>query len=269
MTNEKAVLGNLIHQHEDHEGQICIYENNGLRYLTFGNQTEQSCLSLPKPHRLEHAYTQAMMLSLLFKADIRSTLLLGLGGGGLARALRYYRDKLKIDAVEYRQAVIDLAAEVFYLPDDSAFHAHCNDAFRFVATTDKSYDLIFSDLYLPDGMDRVQIKTEFLQNCKDGLNQNGILIVNLWSFDFQQTLKAQQRLLEAFDNQVLSFHVPGGNDIAFAFNNEMPNLEKKSFFVAAQQLGVSLDIPLQALARSFWTNNAQKLHLNRINQLHR
>ncbi len=264
MSDPTSPLGNLIHQLEDNEGLISIYEKYNLRYLTFGNQTEQSCLTLDKPHRLEHAYTQAMMLSLLFKTDIRSALLLGLGGGGLARALRHFRTRLKIDAIEYRQSVIDIAIRFFDLPNDSAFNAICDNAYNYITSTQNQYDLIFSDLYLPKGMDEIQLNDDFLTNCRDSLSDNGVLVVNLWSNDFLQSRLAQEALKRAFGNNVLSFHVQGGNDIAFAFKNNLPNLEKKSFFAAAQQMALKLDIPLQRMARSFWTNNAQKLHMNRL-----
>ena len=264
MTDRPSPLGNLIHQLEDNEGLISIYEKHNLRYLTFGNQTEQSCLTLDKPHRLEHAYTQAMMLSLLFKDDIRSALLLGLGGGSLARALRHFRARLKIDAIEYRQSVIDIAMRFFDLPNDSAFNALCDNAYDYISSTQKQYDLIFSDLYLPKGMDEVQLNDEFLKTCRHRLSENGVLIVNLWSYDFQQSRLAQEALKRAFGENVLSFHVQGGNDIAFAFKSKLPNLEKKSFFAASQQMALRLDIPLQRMARSFWVNNAQKLHLSRL-----
>jgi spermidine synthase len=259
MTNCPSPLGNLIAQHEDDEGLITIYQKHNLRYLTFGNHTEQSCLTIDRPYRLEHVYTQAMMLSLLLKKDIRSVLLLGLGGGSLARALRHSRDKLKIDAIEYRQSVIDMAKRYFDLPDDPAFNILCKDARQYIESTAKSFDLIFADLYLPEGMDEAQLNDEFLGNCSQCLEGNGILVINFWSNDFHQTLLGQQALSRVFGDRVLNSHVHGGNNIAFAFRDDIPDLEKKSFFQAAQQLGLKLDIPLQRLARNFWQQNAVAL----------
>jgi hypothetical protein len=37
-------------------------------------------------------------------------------------------------------------------------------------------------------------------------------------------------------------------------------------FAQAQNLGNQLDIPLQALARNFWRQNAQPLKIGRFNQ---
>jgi spermidine synthase len=263
MTNPASPLGNLVHQHEDEEGPIAIYQNHNLRYLTFGNSTEQSCLMIDKPHRLEHAYTQAMMLGLLFKKDIRSALLLGLGGGSLARALRHFRQKLKIDAIEYRQSVIDIAKQYFDLPDDAGFNVCCDDASQYIKSTEKFYDLIFADLYLPDGMDEAQLKDSFLEQCQQQLVDNGILVINFWSNDFQQTLLRQQALKRIFDDRILNLQVHGGNTITFAFKNKLPAFNKKVLFADAQQLGLKLDIPLQRLARSFWMLNAAVLQTGR------
>ncbi len=263
MTNRPSQLGELIYQQEDAEGLITIYQSHNLRYLTFGNQTEQSCITLDQPYRLEHVYTQAMMLSLIFRNDVRSALLLGLGGGSLAKALRHARPRLKIDAVEYRQLVIDMAARFFDLPDDEYFNVYCEDARYFINSTNASYDLIFADLYLADGMDEIQLSDAFLEHCQQRLTENGILVVNFWSNDFLQSRLGQEALSRAFGNNVLNLHVHGGNNIAFAFNSNYPDLNKKTFFEDAQQLGLKLNIPLQKLARNFWQQNVQALQINR------
>lgn len=263
MTNSPSPLGKLLHQEEDEVGPINIYQNQHLRYLTFGNQTEQSCLVLDRPHRLEHAYTQAMMLSLLMKKDSRQVLLLGLGGGSLARALRHCRPKMSIDAIEYRQAVIDLARRYFALPDDRHFSVFCDDARHYIGRHSKTHDLIFMDLYLPQGMDNAQLDNDFLNQCQQNLNDNGVLVFNFWSNDFQRTLRRQQTLKTVFDERTLSLQVPGGNTIIFAFKDAMPAhlKNKNALFKDAQALGTKLDIPLQQVARSLWQQNAQVLKL--------
>jgi len=199
----------------------------------------------------------------LFKKDIRAVLLLGLGGGSLARALRHFREKLKIDAVEYRQSVIDIAKQYFDLPDDPGFNAFCDEASRYIQSTEKLYDLIFTDLYLPDGMDETQLNDMYLNQCRQHLTDNGILVINFWSNDFKQTLQRQQALKQAFGDEVLNVQVLGGNTISFAFKDAMPHLNRKNFFEDAVQLGMKLDIPLQMLARNLWQLNATALQVSR------
>lgn len=263
MSVNSSPPGSLIHQVEDEIGPISVHQNQNLLYLSFGNKTEQSCLTIDQPHRLEHAYTQAMMLSLLMKQDMRSVLILGLGGGSLVRALRHFRQKLKIDAIEYRQAVIDVARQYFALPEDHALNIICDDAGHYIKATAQRYDLIFTDLYLPEGMDQLQLSQQYLEHCKAHLMDDGLVIVNFWSHDFKQTLQRQQALEQVFGKQVLNTQVPGGNTITFAFNDAIPRLNKKDFTAAAQKLGQQLEIPLQNLARGFWQMNAAALQMSR------
>jgi spermidine synthase len=58
---------------------IDIREEAGIRYLHFGTDWVQGAMRLSKPHRLELAYTQAMLAFLLFRPAPRNVLIIGLG----------------------------------------------------------------------------------------------------------------------------------------------------------------------------------------------
>ena len=263
MTANLKPLGELIHRQEDDEGAITVYQDHNLRYLTFGNFVEQSCLALNRPFRLEHAYTQAMMLSLLLKDDIRSALLLGLGGGSLARALHHVYPKLRVNAVEYRQAIIDIARQFFELEDKKNLKLHCQDAQHYLDGNDSRHDLIFADLYLPDGVHEAQLKVDFFAQCRQRLAERGVLVVNQWSSEFRLTKLSQAAICQVFNEQFINLHVKGGNNIVFAFNGNFPDLQRKSFLEAAQKLGMKLDIPLQNLSRNLWQQNAEAIEIRR------
>ncbi|MGD2119876.1 MAG: class I SAM-dependent methyltransferase [Chromatiales bacterium] len=257
-------LGDLLYQTRDEIGPISVYQRKSRRFLTFGNGVEQSCCDLEHPARLEHVYTQAMMLALLLQPDTSSALLLGLGGGSLARALRAVRLQLQIHAVEYRQAVIDVARDFFALHDDRYLQLHCDDAQHYVNSDARQYDLLFADLYLADSVHQAQQDAGFLSACRQRLSDHGVLLMNSWSSEFRDSVKAQRALQQAFGEQVIFFHVQGGNVIAFAFNGSMPDLRRNDFFGQAQQLGLRLGIPLQKLARNFWRQNSEPLQLGRF-----
>lgn len=256
-------LGELIYELHDDEGVITVYQKNNLRYLTFGNKVEQSCLTINKPYRLEHVYTQAMMLGLLLKDDIRSALVLGLGGGSLVRALHHVFPRMKIQAVEYRQSVIDLAIRYFELDQTYPLKLYCDEADHFLKNSDQYFDLIFADLYLADDVHETQLTRVFYELCKERLNEGGLLLINQWGGDFHRVKLSHSALDKVFEDNVLYLSVKGGNNIVFAFNGELPDLNRKKFFEAAQQLGVKLDIPLQKLSRNFWQQNAQALQIKR------
>jgi len=264
MTSGTDQLGELIASREDQHGCVSVYQRGRQRFLTFGNAVEQSCLNLERPYQLEHVYTQAMMLALLFKPDAASALVLGLGGGSLVRALQHVRPSMCIDAVEYRQAVIDAAHEFFELRDNGRLQLHCADAETFVQSDRQQHDLLMLDLYLAAGAHPAQSDSAFLGYCKQRLGENGILMANHWCSEYRDSQAAQAALRETFDDAVLYLQVQGGNTIAFAFAGALPRINPKNLFAQAQALGNQLGIPLQALARNFWRQNAQPLKIGRF-----
>ncbi|MEJ2322236.1 MAG: hypothetical protein P8Z31_07830 [Gammaproteobacteria bacterium] len=221
-------------------------------------------MHLARPWQLEHAYTQGMMLGLLLHKDIRSALVLGLGGGSIVRALRHARPKLRIDAVDYRMAVIRLAQDYFELAPDSALRLHCDEAERFIEHDRSNHDLIFTDLYLAQGAHEAQQSTAFLASCRERLSEKGVLMINRWRGTQQESDIARQAISDAFGDRVLNLHIDGGNQISFCFNGELPMIDHRRFFADAQKLGLQLGIPLQRLARSFWRQNAAVLQLRRF-----
>ena len=257
-------LGRLIHRRTDAEGEIHVYQDAQFRYLTFGNAVEQSCLDLANPLRLEHVYTQAMMLALLLVEDARRLLLLGLGGASLARALRAAGRGLRIIGVERRAAVIEVAGAHFLLPDDGRFLVVCSDAEAYLRQPGEAFDLVFADLYHAEGMFPGQATEAFLSACRERLSDSGTLVVNRWASEYQAHRSASEALAVVFDDQVLSLYVQGGNIIDFAFRSELPVLRRDVFFAAAQSLGLRLAIPLQRHARNLWRQNAETLGVGRF-----
>jgi spermidine synthase len=221
-------------------------------------------MNLASPARLEYAYTQAMLLPLLFDGDPRRLLLLGTGGGSLARALRATDRGFSILGIDRREAVLDAARAFFHLPKDRRFATLCQDAEDFLQQHAEPHDLIFADLYLAEGMYPGQVADDFLRLCRERLADGGALVVNQWASEFQSSRAAFNALNDAFDGQVLHLHVQGGNIIAFAFRDHLPDLRRDRLFAGAQALGRRLDIPLQRHARNLWRQNAELLGAGRF-----
>jgi len=255
--------GQEIFRQEDDQGQVVVYRQGTRLILTLGSRAEQSMVNLQDPSRLEHAYTQAMALALLFVAQTRDALLLGLGGGALVPALRAQCPAARIHGVEQRAAVIQAALACFGLTDDPLLTLTEADANRFVRDCSSPMDLIFADLYGPDGMDACQTGQAFLGQCRDLLTPDGVFVANLWGSEYRISATANQQLRDAFDGRVLFNHVQGGNIIAYGFAGALPRLDPKRFFQQAQRLGLAMRIPLQKSARNLWRQNAQVLKMGR------
>lgn len=257
-------LGDLVYRTTDADGEIHVYEDRRFRYLTFGNAVEQSCFDPVNPAQLQHVYTQAMMLALLLHPEPRDVVLLGLGGGSLARAMRAADRRLRILGVERRAAVIDVAKRYFDLPKGARFGVICAEADVFLEGDSGGRDLILADLYLAEGMHPRQLATDFLALCRARLSESGVLVVNQWASEYQRNRQALGALHEVFEGRLIQLHVQGGNILTFGFNGGLPTLRRDDFFADAQALGLRLGVPLQRQARNLWRQNAEVLGVGRF-----
>ena len=64
---------------------LVISEERGVRHLHVGGEAIQSAMRLEDPWALELDYTRCMMAFRLFHAEPRRALMIGLGGGSLAK----------------------------------------------------------------------------------------------------------------------------------------------------------------------------------------
>lgn len=204
------------------DGIIEISDDGDVRSLYFGNNAKQSSMLLSTPTQLLLSYTEAMMLSLIFHSNPRSCLIIGLGGGSIAKYLHHHLPELVIDAIEIRHDVAMLAHDYFSLPRTKQISIIIGDAFEYLNQEDcPTYDLIFVDAFNHDGM-AGEVKTDqFFGRCRQQLSKQGVLAVNLWASKQDQFPQTMAAIENSFDDTVLSLPVPDkGNIIAFAANHQ-------------------------------------------------
>lgn len=249
--------GQLLHRCRDEWGELSVHQDADRRTLCFGNRIEQSCIDIHQPARLCHHYTQVMMLGFLLAPATAHCTLLGLGAGALAQAVLAYQGSCKIDAVELRPKVIELALEWFDLPEDKRLRLHREDAWEYLTGKPVPTDLLLTDLYVSDGMNELQAQQHFLATCRSALKPGGILICNYWLKSSLTSHALNEALQAVFDQQVVTLSIPDGNCIAFAFDGGIPRLHAKRFIEAADEQGKRMEIPLRKHARAL-------LHENRL-----
>src|SRR4030095_6741636 len=103
----------LVFSCHDEEGVIEVVDDFDTRALYFGTSARQSAMSREEPHRLVLSYPRSMLSALLFTREPRSALVLGLGGGSLPRFLMHVFPTCRIDVVERRGQVGDVAHDHF------------------------------------------------------------------------------------------------------------------------------------------------------------
>lgn len=220
----------LIHQSHDDEGILEIVERNGVRSLHFGTLSRQSSMSLTDPEQLVLAYVRAMTAWLLFKDTVDEVLIVGLGGGSLAKFLLHHFPDCRLCAVEYRKSVVKIARSHFGLPLDNRLKVIIDDGGHFIRqrteTLREKFSLIFLDAFDEEGMATSLRNIAFFDACRNILKPDGILVINLWTTDKPLYASCFDWLDSAFNSKILFLPVRDkGNSIGFAFNKGNPVYE--------------------------------------------
>ena len=212
-------MGKELYRTEDGDGSIVVTQRGNKRLLSFGSRLEQSSVLMDRPYYLIHQYTQIMLLGLLF-VDARRMTLLGLGGGALAHCLSHHFPRSAIQVVEIRQAVIDIAYDWFCLPRRGNLHVVNDDALHYLSNLEQgATDIIFSDLYVAEGMSACQAQQAFINASFSALSeQEGCLVIN-----FHQKPDEGSELMDTIErlfSEIIvhdSEELPGGSPNSIMF----------------------------------------------------
>ncbi len=222
--------GDLIYEAISDYSHIRVRENKGVRSLLFvderGREQLQSSIDLADPGSMQVPYTRTMFASLLFKADQRRILVVGLGGGGMVRFAEKALPVAQVEAVEIDPAVVQVAADYFETREGERVRIHIADAFEFLRQENGPYDAIYMDAFLKPRADpdlaelTKRLKTvEFLRDVKARLAPDGVIAFNLvaWSPSTRGNIAS---IREVFPS-IYEFTVPGtGNLIVIATQSE-------------------------------------------------
>ncbi len=195
-----------------------VTEERGMRVLHLGSQAIQSAMRVTRPWDLELAYTRAMMGFLMFNPAPRDVLMIGLGGGSLAKFIRKQRPQTHITAVEIEPRVIAAARAHFELPlDDDTLTVVEADGALYVRQHAGSADVILLDGFDAGNQVEALATQTFYAACRRVLRPGGVLVVNLWGRD-RDFAEYFARLTRAFDGAVGWISVQNKtNVIVFAF----------------------------------------------------
>jgi spermidine synthase len=207
-----------IRKAEEDNESVYIREKNGVRSLHIGSDTIQSAMRIDSPIDLEVAYTRSMMAFLLFNPDPHHALLIGLGGGSLAKFFYHRLSRTRTLAVEINPSVIAVARQFFHLPPDGErFRVVTGDGADYLNNVQRRFDVIMLDGYDAEAQVEELSTLSFYRDCARGLGERGVLVVNLWGGDRNFTT-CVQRLSRAFDNRVICMPAgKPGNVVALAF----------------------------------------------------
>lgn len=206
-------------------------------------------MRLDAPDELALAYTRAMMACLLFHPEPRDVLMIGLGGGSLAKFVYRHLRRTRVLAVEIDVRVVDAAYRLFRMPiGKRRLRVLVTDGARHVATHPASADVILLDAFV-NHRQAPSIRTEsFYRAAAQALRPDGVLVINFMSDD--PGLHAYlRRLARAFAARIVCLRAIGeDNVIVFAFRDDPGDIRPASLVGRAIALERAYGLEFRAFA---------------------
>ncbi len=246
-----GVVGDLKLTIEDDNTLLCAY----LKELG-GKRTRQSVMLLKRPNQLVLWQDKAMMAFRVFNNDPKSSVVLGLGGGGLTKYLYHHFKTGEVISVEIEEDVIEAAQTYFKVPSNNRSKLFHGDALQLIAKCKTgTKDLIISDTFGGGvGGFIKELNTEgYYGDIKRVLSYKGIAIFNIPT----KRKYVRGALGKVFEGRVLLISkMCHGNQVMLCFKSDqgMPTLETltgRADDLAAQDPSV----PYRSLLAAILKNN--------------
>ncbi len=214
---ESALLKSLA---DGTYGKPFIEDCGPLRYLHFDLDNVQSVMRHDDPDALCLAYTRKMMSFLLFRADPRRILQLGLGGGSLAKFCYRHFPDASITVIEIDPNVLALRDEFRVPADDDRFRVVQGDGVKYIARNAPREDVILVDACDRYGMSPTLEAADLYANLRRRLSVNGVLVMNLCGEDVEVEGHIG-RIRGVFGERLMSLPAKeDGNLIVLGFRSE-------------------------------------------------
>ncbi len=225
-----------------------IIDSGFWRFLHFDLDSVQSAMHLRTPNKLALLYTRKMMTFLLFNSAPRRILVLGLGGGSLAKFCHHRLPSAAVTAVEVNPDVIALRRE-FRIPEDGdRFQVIHADAAAYLARLEHHKDVILADACDSGGTAARLNVLEFYHDAWSCLSEQGVFVVNVCG----ETPNREAHLAKiraVFGDDIVTMRVrQHRNVIALAFKKPLrePDWRRLESVAADLKRRFGLDFPRYA-----------------------
>jgi spermidine synthase len=221
------------------KSSIAVSESRGVRTLHVGGDAIQSAMRLDDPYALALDYTRCMMAFLLFHPRPREALMIGLGGGSLAKFFHKNFRNTNVKAIELDPRVVAIARERFSLPRE--VEVEIGDGAEALAP--QCCDVLVVDAYHDELHVPKLASAEFYDAAWLALTEPGVLVVNYMDDDPKLDTHLQ-RLERAFGGSVLAMPaLYDPNVLAFAFKGVERSVSWKTLRERAEKLETRYGLP--------------------------
>lgn len=196
-----------------------IRANSDFISLHFNSAELQSRMRVGSPNDLVVPYTKTMMGFLLAHPHPKNILMVGLGGGSLAKYCFHHLTDAKITVVEVNPHVIQMRDRFFIPQDCDRFKIVCADAAVYILDAKQEYDVILLDGFDIDGQVTTLCSSPFLVHCLRVMTSKSVIAVNLDAAHPAYPFHLG-RMHSIFDGRILEVQVPDrDNRIVFGAKN--------------------------------------------------
>ena len=225
-----------------------LCQERGEVSLHFGMSALHSRMRSAEPNRLVLDYTRAMMAFVLLQPHPEHVVMIGLGGGSLAKYCHAHLPGSRFTAVEINPDVIAMRGAFAVPPDDERFAVVQADGALWIREHEQSCDVLLLDGFDSAGLPESLSSQEFYEACARALRPGGVLVCNLWAPESRRD-EAIRRMRAAFDSGVAAMSAEQGeNTIVFARRaTGWPSQQR--LFERARELEGEHALDLQAAAR--------------------
>ena len=239
-----------------------VVDSDDERHMLFTSDNVQSSMRLDDPYALVTAYTRKMMAFLLFLPEPRDVLMIGLGGGSLAKFCHRHLPRTHISVVEINADVISLREHFAIPPDDERFEIIHDDGAAYLASVQLKLDVILVDAFDELGVAPSLASSDFYHRASQSLTPDGVLVMNLSGQKTRYPAHVQ-RLCEAFDGGVVLVPVQAdGNVLLFGFNRPPLTEVPQMLHDRATELEEALGLEFHRFLQRLRTGATLRTHLD-------
>jgi spermidine synthase len=251
------VLPAPLYQEDSPYQQIRVRDTQLLRYLIL-DRTFHAVMWRSEPVELFLPYSHVMVAALALSPHPQRALILGHGGGSLAKWLARYWPALELDIVEVDPSVVRVAETFFDYHPPANHHIHVKDARAFLRSTAARYDVIWLDVFARHLIPFHLTTREFFELVRAHLNPDGVLAANLASTgdgpDRQraeavvETLRSVFPVIESFGAKgSLKTTKPESENLIFFAGSHVMEMREPEFFFRVTELVANRLLPGELL----------------------
>ncbi|PKM79030.1 MAG: hypothetical protein CVU88_07905 [Firmicutes bacterium HGW-Firmicutes-13] len=152
--------GRIVYQAKTPYSFLQVFDKKGYRYLVFKDRSRpfslerpeniyQSYMSLDNPACNNAPHTDFFHFAWIFNPELKTILMIGLGGGTVPRRFLNDYPEINFKTVEIDPVVVKVAYKYFFLPRDPRHKVIVNDGRNFIRKSRKQVDLILLDAFFP------------------------------------------------------------------------------------------------------------------------